>query len=91
MLDVQRHVQTLTVALLERLQASQIATSTPAVPARHGASVCIPSAKAQAIVDLMYASGVYAWNGQERIRISFHGYNTMTDVERTIEALRLGQ
>jgi cysteine desulfurase/selenocysteine lyase len=31
---------------------------------------------------------VYAWNGQGRVRISFHGYNTMTDVERTVAALR---
>ena len=66
--DVQRHVQTLTVALLERLETARIATMTPADPERHGASVCIPSTRAQAIVDAMYARGVYAWNGHGRIR-----------------------
>jgi len=88
MADVQRHVQILTATLLDRLESLQIATTTPADPARHGASVCIASIRAQAIVDAMYTQGVYAWNGHGRIRISFHGYNSMSDVERTIEALR---
>jgi cysteine desulfurase/selenocysteine lyase len=88
MRDVQRHVQTLTVALLDRLAASQVSVMTPSDPARHGASVCVASPRAQAVVDALYAQGVYAWNGQGRVRISFHGYNTMDDVERTVGALR---
>ena len=88
MRDVQRHVQTLTTALLEELAASGIPVMTPNDPARHGASVCIASPRAQAIVDTLYAQDVYAWNGQGRVRISFHGYNTMADVERTAKALR---
>jgi selenocysteine lyase/cysteine desulfurase len=88
MRDVQRHVQTLTVALLDELAASQVPVMTPRDPARHGASVCIASPRAQAVVDALYQQGVYTWNGQGRIRISFHGYNTMTDVERSIGALR---
>lgn len=85
--DVQRHVQTLTTALLDDLAASQIKVMTPADPARHGASVCIASANAGAVVDALYEQGVYAWNGQGRIRISFHGYNCLADVERTVAAL----
>jgi cysteine desulfurase/selenocysteine lyase len=85
---VQRHAQTLTVALLEQLAASQIPSMTPNDPARHGASACIASPRARAIVDAMHEQGVYAWNGQGRIRISFHGYNTMADVDRTVAALR---
>jgi selenocysteine lyase/cysteine desulfurase len=88
MRDVQRHVQTLTVALMEALAASQIAVMTPADPARHGASVCIASPRAQAIVDALYARGVWAWNGHGRVRVSFHGYNDMADVARVVEALR---
>jgi cysteine desulfurase / selenocysteine lyase len=87
MRDVQRHVQTLTVALLDELAASQIPVMTPADPARHGASVCIASPSAQAIVDALYAQSVYAWNGHGRIRISFHGYNGLDDVNRTLAAL----
>jgi selenocysteine lyase/cysteine desulfurase len=88
MRDVQRHVQTLTTGLLDELAALQIQVMTPADPARHGASVCIASADAGAVVDALYEQGVYAWNGQGRIRISFHGYNCPADVERVIAALQ---
>ncbi len=87
MADVQRHVQSLTVALLDQLAASRVPVMTPRDPRRHGASVCIPSPDAQAIVERMYRQDVYAWNGQGRVRISFHGYNTMADVDRTFAAL----
>jgi cysteine desulfurase/selenocysteine lyase len=86
--DVQRHVQTLTVALIQDLAASQIPIITPTDPLRHGASVCIPSPRAAELVDALYAQNIYAWNGQGRVRISFHGYNTMSDVERITVALR---
>jgi cysteine desulfurase / selenocysteine lyase len=85
--DVQRHVQTLTTALLDELASAQFRITTPADPARHGASVCIASPNAAAIVDALYEQGIYTWNGQGRIRISFHGYNTLADVERTAAAL----
>ena len=87
MRDVQRHVQSLTVALLAELAASQVAVMTPAAPARHGASVCIASPDAAEVVEALHARGVYAWNGQGRVRVSFHGYNTMADAERTGSAL----
>ncbi|HEX4368276.1 MAG TPA: aminotransferase class V-fold PLP-dependent enzyme [Rhodopila sp.] len=87
MAAVQRHVQTLTVALIEGLAEAQVAVMTPADPGRHGASVCVASPRAAAIVDALYERGVYAWNGQGRVRFSFHGYNTMADVDRVVEAL----
>ena len=87
MAELQRHVQMLTVALLNELAASQIAVMTPADPARHGASVCVASPRAQSIVAALFEEGVYAWNGQDRVRISFHGYNSMDDAERSAAAL----
>lgn len=86
--DVQRHVQRLTVALMKELAASGVPVMTPGDPARHGASVCIASSRAQAFAEALHARDVYAWNGEGRVRISFHGYNDMTDVQRTAEALR---
>lgn len=85
---VQAHVQGLTAAMLDRLRALQLPTLTPADPARHGASVCVPSSRAQAIVDGMARNGVLAWNGQGRVRFSFHGYNSARDVDQAIDALR---
>jgi selenocysteine lyase/cysteine desulfurase len=84
---VQGHVQTLTTALLDGLRDRPFQVTTPANTARHGASVCFTDPDAPAIVAALYAKGVYAWNGQGRVRISFHGYNGMADVERVIHAL----
>jgi cysteine desulfurase / selenocysteine lyase len=88
MQDVQRHVQTLTTALLDRLEKLQIPSTTPRDPARHGASVCVATPRAQHIVDALYQRGVYAWNGHKRVRFSFHGYNSMADVDRIADALQ---
>jgi cysteine desulfurase/selenocysteine lyase len=85
---IQAHVQSLTTLMLERLRALQIPTLTPSDPARHGASVCVPSERARAVVDRMAESGVLAWNGQGRVRFSFHGYNARGDVDRAVDALR---
>ena len=86
--DVLRHVQALTGVLLDRLEDLQIPSTTPRDPARHGASVCVASPRARAIVDAMAEQGVWAWNGHGRVRISFHGYNSGADVDRIVEALR---
>ena len=88
MKDVLAHVQGLTVALLDRLEALQIPSTTPRDPLRHGASVCVASPRARAIVEAMAEQGVWAWNGHGRVRISFHGYNAGSDVDRVVAALR---
>ncbi|MFO1025818.1 MAG: aminotransferase class V-fold PLP-dependent enzyme [Acetobacteraceae bacterium] len=85
---IQRHVQSLTTALLDQLRDLQIPTWTPADPARHGASVCIPSERAGELEVQLRERGVFTWNGQGRVRISFHGYNDMSDVGRIVDALR---
>ncbi len=88
MQNVQSHVQTLTSALLGELAGSQFRITTPADPARRGASICIASPNAAQVVDALYQQGIYTWNGQGRIRISFHGYNTLADVELIAAALQ---
>jgi selenocysteine lyase/cysteine desulfurase len=85
---VAAHVQRLTTALLARLEAEGIPSTTPRDPARHGASVCIACPGAAALTEALVRRGVWAWNGRGRIRFSFHGYNSMADVDRIMEALR---
>lgn len=87
MRDVQAHVQTLTTALIDELGKRQYPLTTPRDPARHGASVCFATPDAAVIVNRLEARGVYAWNGQGRVRVSFHGYNSLADVDRTVAAL----
>jgi cysteine desulfurase / selenocysteine lyase len=85
---VQAHVQALTTALHARLAEAGIPSTTPADPARHGASICIAHPQAAALTEALARRGVWAWNGRGRIRFSFHGYNGGADVDRIMEALR---
>ena len=85
---LQRHVQGLTVGLLDRFEALQIPSTTPRDPDCHGASVCVASANAQSLVDALHAQGVWAWNGHGRVQFSFHGYNAMADVDKIAAAMR---
>jgi selenocysteine lyase/cysteine desulfurase len=85
---IQAHVQALTVELLRRLDEAGIASMTPPDPRQHGASVCIAHDRAGAIVQAMAARGVLAWNGRGRVRISFHGYNDASEIDRIMGALR---
>lgn len=82
------HVQCLTADLLRRLAALGIASTTPADPARHGASVCVAHKQAAAITEALAERGVWAWNGRGRVRFSFHGYNGAEDVDRIGAALK---
>ncbi len=84
---IEAHVQALTVAMLARLAEAGIEATTPPDPRRHGASVCVQSPHAAAIVAGMERRGVLAWNGRGRIRVSFHGYNGTEDMARATDAL----
>lgn len=86
--SIKAHVQALTTALLARLAEAGIASTTPADPGRHGASVCIATPGAAALTEALVRRDVWAWNGRGRIRFSFHGYNSMADVDRIMDALR---
>lgn len=84
---IERHVQALTVEMLARLAAAGIPSTTPPDPRRHGASVCVQSPHAAAIVAGMERRGVFAWNGRGRVRVSFHSYNGGEDMARAADAL----
>lgn len=83
------HVQGLTTALLDAFAALGLSVSTPADPACHGASVCLPRGDADAVVAaLEERAGILAWGGRGRVRFSFHGYNSRRDVTAIAEAMR---
>ncbi len=84
---LRRHVAALTAALISRLRKAGIPLTTPADPARHGANVCMDSGAAQAMCNELNDMKIFGWNGHGRLRFSFHGYNTMADVERIATAL----
>ncbi|KAI9375174.1 pyridoxal phosphate-dependent transferase [Aspergillus egyptiacus] len=82
---IQTHVQILTTSLRSALEREGIPSSTPSEKQRHGASVTVHCRGASDIVDEMRNLGVYAWNGNGRVRFSFHGYSCRADVERIME------
>lgn len=53
----------------------------------HEASVTIDCICASEIVEELSKTGIYAWNDRGRVRLSFHGYNSLEDVERIMEVL----
>ena len=83
--EIEKHVQTLTSSLIVRLESKGIYSSTPTSRDRHGVSVTINCERASESVDEMAKAGVFAWNGQGRVRFSFHGYNCIKDVDRIME------
>jgi selenocysteine lyase/cysteine desulfurase len=85
--DVQAHVQALTTDLHARLTEIGVTPSTPADPARHGASICIDGDFGEGVVADLQHRGVYLWGGRGRLRISLHGYNSTGDLDRVMEEL----
>jgi selenocysteine lyase/cysteine desulfurase len=88
MRDLEDHVLALGEELMDRLDAEGIPYTTPRERSRRGANVCIKCPRAKLIADALHQRGVYGWNGRGRIRFSFHGYNSSSDVSRLFEALR---
>ncbi|RDW64354.1 uncharacterized protein DSM5745_09765 [Aspergillus mulundensis] len=83
--QIEKHVQILTTSLLEALEREGVPSSTPREKRNHGSSVTVHCKGAAEIVAEMRAAGVYAWNGNGRVRFSFHGYNCQADVERIMD------
>lgn len=81
------HAEALIGALYPALLARGLVPTTPADPARRAANLCIAPRDPAGMVDALAAQGVLAWNGQGRVRFSFHGYNSAVDLQRILAAL----
>ena len=81
------HVQALIGGLYPLIEARGFTPTTPRDPARWGANLCIAPPEPARMVAQLGEHGVYAWNGQGRVRFSFHGYNGAEDVARVAAAL----
>ncbi len=60
---------------------------TPQIEAHRGPSIMFGWADCRTLVDRLAARGVYATGSSGRVRLSLHGYNDASDVERTLTAL----
>lgn len=82
---LERHVLALVAELRDRCQAVGLPVW---APRRHGASLCLPHPDTKGAVAALAGQGVWVWGGRGRLRVSFHGYNGMSDVDAAAEALR---
>ncbi|KAL4940484.1 hypothetical protein BDV06DRAFT_19609 [Aspergillus oleicola] len=85
--EIEKHVLDLSGALLDGLEKEGIPSSTPRDRDQRAGNVTVHCDGAAEIVDELRSAGVYAWNGNGRIRFSFHGYNCLRDVERIMDVL----
>lgn len=86
MANVAAHVKELTQALLRRALELGIATKTPADGS--GPLVVLQSKDSTAMLQALAKSGIVASNRFDGLRISFHIYNTLEDVNAVVEVLK---
>jgi selenocysteine lyase/cysteine desulfurase len=83
---VAAHVQGLTQALLRSASELGIVVKTPADST--GPLVVLQSKDSTLLVQKLADDGIVASNRYDGLRISFHVYNTMSDVEAVVEILK---
>ena len=84
--NVAEHVKMLTKALLASASELGIRAKTPA--GSTGPLVVLQSKDSIALVQKLADSGIVASNRHDGLRISFHVYNTMDDVNAVVEVLK---
>ncbi len=84
--NVASHIQSLTQSLIRSALDLGIHPKTPANSA--GPLVVLPSTDSTLLVQKLAASNIVASNRHDGLRISFHVYNTMDDVNAVVEVLK---
>jgi selenocysteine lyase/cysteine desulfurase len=84
--NVAAHIERLTQALLSRASDLSIRAKTPADSV--GPLVVLQCKDSTSLVQKLAESGIVASNRHDGLRISFHVYNTMDDVEAVVEVLQ---
>jgi len=80
------HIRELTQALLSRVQALGIRAKTPADSV--GPLVVLQSTDSNLLLRKLAERDVIASNRHDGLRLAFHVYNTMDDVETVVEILK---
>jgi selenocysteine lyase/cysteine desulfurase len=84
--QIENHVEELTQALLNRTRDLGILTKTPAESA--GPLVVLQGRDSDALVKTLAQNSIVVSNRFDGLRISFHVYNTLDDVNAVIEVLK---
>ena len=94
------HDQQLVQRFIDRVDQRGLPLLTPRDLARRGSSVSLTMTEpdhlrgeqgdlgdSPGLIHRLQARSILAWGGQERLRVSFHGYNSLSDVDRLLAVL----
>jgi selenocysteine lyase/cysteine desulfurase len=85
--ETEEHVRGLTAALVAGVDELGGRVATPRDPERRGPLVAIASTDEHALVAALEAEGIVTSSRDGNLRVSFHGYNDLGDVETVVAAL----
>ncbi len=85
---VEDHSRRLTDVCTDRALDRGLTVLSPQDGDRRGGSVVVACPDGEGMADVLARQGILAWGGDGRIRASFHGFNTVRDVSRFVEAVR---
>jgi selenocysteine lyase/cysteine desulfurase len=85
--ETEEHVRGLTAALVAGVDELGGRVATPRDPERRGPLVAIVSTDEHALVAALEAEGIVTSSRDGNLRVSFHGYNDLGDVETVLAAL----
>jgi selenocysteine lyase/cysteine desulfurase len=98
--SIYAHNQELVQRFIDGIEQRGLPLLTPRELARRGSSVSVTMAEpdhvrgeqaqftdAPGLVHRLQARSILTWGGQQRLRVSFHGYNSWSDVDRLLAAL----
>jgi selenocysteine lyase/cysteine desulfurase len=81
------HVLRLGGVLRDGLDTLGLPVLTPADPMARAGSIAFAADRSEQLEAALRASGVIAWGGHRRLRLSVHAYNDEADVARALQAL----
>jgi selenocysteine lyase/cysteine desulfurase len=85
--ETREHVNELNSRLLDGLDELKASVVTPRRPKRRGALVCVASTDAEALVAALAREGIVTSSRDSNLRVSFHAYNSVEDVDAVLESL----
>jgi cysteine desulfurase/selenocysteine lyase len=85
---IEAHVLALGERLRDGLLALGLPVLTPGPAARRAGNYCFATTDGPRLHAELFRRGVLVWEGEGRLRISIHGYNDDSDIDRCLAALR---
>jgi selenocysteine lyase/cysteine desulfurase len=85
--DTQSHVSGLTDTLIAELDRIGARMVTPRDPARRGPMIAVAATDANALVAALNAERILTTSRDGNVRLSWHCYNSLEDVERVVAGL----